>query len=65
MVLGLTRKKWKIIPNWPYASTDILVCVFCALSKVVSRYDLSVLSMSVTGVKKSLDREVGGWGVLY
>ena len=37
----------------------------CTLLKVVSYYDLSVLSMSVMGFqKKSLDG-VGVWGELY
>ena len=40
----------------------------CTLLKVVSYYDLSVLSMDVSDVSKiSLDegRWVGGWGELY
>ena len=37
------------------------VCVYTLL-KVVSRYDLSVLSMSVMSSEKSLDRRVGGEG---
>ena len=38
-------------------------CVFCwyTLSRVVSHYDLSVLSRSVMGLKKVL---IGGWGEL-
>ena len=38
---------------------------FCVntLLKVVGHYDLSVLSMSVTGLKKLM--WVGGWGELY
>ena len=42
------------------------VCICnCTLLKVVSYYDLSVLSMSVMGFqKKSLDG-VCGWGELY
>ena len=36
------------------------------LLKVVGYYDLSVLSVSVMGFQKSLDRGwVGGWGELY
>ena len=36
------------------------------LLKVVSYYDLSVLSMSVMGFpKKRLDRGMGWWGELY
>ena len=31
------------------------------LLNVVRYYDLSVLSMSVMGFQKSLDRGVGGW----
>ena len=38
--------------------------IFCLL-KVVSYYDLSVLSMSLMGFQKKLDRVwVGGWGKL-
>ena len=40
------------------------MCILCVytLLKVVSRYDLGVLSMSVMGFPiKSLDRGVGGW----
>ena len=43
-------------------------CVFClyTLLKVVSYYDLSVLSMSVMGFqKKEVWMGVGGWGELY
>ena len=36
----------------------------CTLLKVVSYYDLSVLSMSVMGFKTKLDG-VGGWGEFY
>ena len=36
----------------------------CTLLKVVSCYDLSVLSMSVRGFQKNL-MGVGGWGELY
>ena len=38
------------------------VCIYTLL-KVVSYYDLSVLSISVMGFQKKLD--VGGWGELY
>ena len=36
-----------------------MYCV-CVLVKVVSHYDLSVLSMSVMGCLKKFDMEVGG-----
>ena len=35
------------------------------LLTVVRYYDLSVLSMSLIGFPKKLDREWGGWGALY
>ena len=37
----------------------------CVLLKVVSHYDLSVVSMSAMGFQKKLDRGVGGWSELY
>ena len=43
-------------------------CIFvvCMLFKVLSSHnDVSVLSKSVMGLKKSFDRGVGGWGELY
>ena len=42
-------------------------CVFClcTLLKVVSYYDLSVLSMSVMDFQKKVWMGVGGWGELY
>ena len=39
------------------------VCI--TLLKVVSHYDLSVLSMSVIGFQKKFGWGVGGWGELY
>ena len=36
-------------------------CVFC----LYIHYDLSVLSMSMMGLKKKLVWGVGGWGELY
>ena len=47
---------WNIIPKYLFVYT---------LLKVVSYYDLSVLSMSVRGFQKSLDGGGGGWGELY
>ena len=45
------------------------VCIIihpCILLKVVSYYDLSILSMSVMGFqKKGLDGGLGGWGEIY
>ena len=43
------------------------MCIFFvyALLKVVSHYDLSVLSMSVMGFQKSLYIGVGGWVEVY
>ena len=42
------------------------VCIYYTLLKVVSYYDFSVLSMSVTGFqKKKFEWRVGGWGELY
>ena len=35
------------------------------LLKVVSHDDLSVLSISLMCFTKKIDRELGGWGVLY
>ena len=42
-------------------------CVFClyTLLKVVGYYDMSVLSMSVIGLKKKFGWGVSGWGELY
>ena len=40
------------------------MCILFVLLKVVSYYDLRVLSMSVMGFQKSLDG-VRGWGELY
>ena len=39
------------------------MCILCVYSLlyVVSHYDSRVLSMSVMGFQKSLDRGVGGW----
>ena len=37
----------------------------CKLLKVVSHYDFSVLSTSVMGFPKKMDRGVDGWGELY
>ena len=44
-----------------------IICILYTLLKVVSRDDLSVLSVSVTGLQKkqSFVRGVGGWGELY
>ena len=44
-----------------------VTCVFSlyTLLKVVSRYDLSGMSMSVMVFQKSLDRGVGGCGEFY
>ena len=44
----------------PTDMRDGILCVFCvcALLKVVSHYDLSVLSMSVMGIQK---KWIGGW----
>ena len=59
---GLARKK--IGKSSQNSSILILIfcgsipCVFCMLLKVVSHYDLIVLSMSVGGFHKSLDK---GW----
>ena len=45
---------------------DSIPCVFCVyILNVVSHYYLSVLSISVMGFQKSLDREVGGWLEVY
>ena len=41
------------------------VCIRSTLSKVISHYDFSVLSTSVIGFQKKLDRGVGGWGERY
>ena len=44
------------------------MCILCVytLLKVVSHYDLSVLSgMSVMGFPKKLDTVVDGWGDVY
>ena len=43
------------------------MCILCVhvLLKVVSHHNLSVLSMSLMGFQKSLDRGVGGWGELF
>ena len=40
------------------------MCILCAyvLLKVVSHHNFSVLSMSLMGFQKSLDRGVGGCG---
>ena len=44
-------------------------CVLCLYTpwqlKVVSYYDLSVLSMTVMGFQKKFGRRVCGWGDLY
>ena len=65
----LSRKKiliGKSAQNSP-TSTDILaripcvICLYIMLLKVVSHYDLNVLSMSVMGFQKSLDRGWVGW----
>ena len=61
---------WENRPKIVQTSTDILqqytMCIMFVytLLKVVCCYDLSVLSMSVMGLQKSLDG-VGGWGELY
>ena len=39
--------------------------VYAPLFKVISHYDLNVLSMSVMGFQKSLSRVVSGWGEPY
>ena len=63
---GLIRKikqNWNIIPKWSCTSTDIwgwvTVCILCVhmLLKVVSHYDLSVLSMSMM-VSQNIDCEL-------
>ena len=43
------------------------MCILCAytLLKVVSRYDLGVLSMSVMGFKQNWIGGLGGWCELY
>ena len=42
-------------------------CIFvvCYSKLLGSHNDVSVLSKSVMGLKKSFDRGVGGWGELY
>ena len=42
-----------------WGSTPCVFCVYTCYTKVVSHHDLSVLSTSVMGFKKSLDRGVG------
>ena len=41
------------------------VFIYSTLLKVVSHYNLSVLSMSVMGFRKKTTGYVGGWGELY
>ena len=53
-----SEKKMKIVPKLSFSGTDIL---FMYTLLKVRHYDLSVLSMSVIGCQKSLDR----WGELY
>ena len=40
-------------------------CIFDYSKLLCSHNDVSVLSKSVMGLKKSFDRGVGGWGELY
>ena len=50
-----------------WSSIPCVFCLYiiqCTLLKVVSYYDLSVLSMSVMGFKK-VCKGRGGWGELY
>ena len=47
-----------------WSSIPYVFCLYILL-KVVSHYDLSVLSMSVIGFPKKVWMEVGGWGELY
>ena len=44
-----------------WSSTPCVFCLYVTLLKVVSYYDLSVLSMSVMGFKKKVWMGVGGW----
>ena len=41
------------------------ICCICYSKLLGSHNDVSVLSKSVMGLKKSFDRGVGGWGELY
>ena len=41
------------------------MCSVYTLLRVVSYYDLSVLSMSVRGLQKNVLMGVGGWGELH
>ena len=69
---GLTRNFLFFVENHPkialnqyrYFGVVYHVYYVYTLLKVVSYYDLSVLSMS-EGFQKKLDGGVGGWGELY
>ena len=63
--LGITRTyiiHLLLVPIFRGSIPCVFFCIYtCTLLKVVSHYDLSVLSMSVKGFQKSVDREcVGG-----
>ena len=63
---GLTGKIKKKLESRPKIIVNLYMCILLEYTwlKVVSYYDLSVLSMSVRDVQKKCVQE-GGWGELY
>ena len=48
-----------------YYTIHVYLLYICYSKLLGSHNDVSVLSKSVMGLKKSFDRGVGGWGELY
>ena len=51
--------------GWGGSIPYMYICCIYYSKLLGSHTDVSVLSKSVMGLKKSFDRGVGGWGELY